>query len=108
MASLTIEYKRSDEYKIFRQHILSDAPDLPEYLVDMVISLHLAKPLMYRDKKVLRHDMLSGIKPSRTYETLEGLVTVVNPDDQALHDPSGEPSGECLPVSPDNADPQAL
>ena len=79
MASLTHEYKRSDEYRMFRQHILSDAPELPEYLVDMVISLHLAKPLMYRDKRVVREGMLRSQSTAHSFETLEGHVTIENP-----------------------------
>ncbi len=78
MASLTLEYKKTDEYRGFRHHIETDVPGLPEYLVDMAISLHLSKPLMYRDKKVQRDGMLRA-KTVATFETLEDHVTVVNP-----------------------------
>lgn len=78
MASLTQEYKRSGEYQAFRHHILNDCPGMPEYLVDMTISLHLAKPLMYRDKKVVRAGQLRP-KAHAGFETLEGHVTVENP-----------------------------
>lgn len=80
MASLTQEYKRSPEYQQFRSHILNDAPTLPEYLVDMVISLHLNKPLMYRDRKVVREGMLKKSPAVPAFETLEGHVTVTSPE----------------------------
>ena len=74
MASLTLEYKRSDEYKTFRQHILNDIGDtFPEYLIDMAVSLHLAKPFMYRDG-------LLKPKVPAAFETLDGHVTVENPE----------------------------
>ena len=78
MATLTLEYKRSEEYRGFKHHILNDSPGLPEYLVDLAISLHLSKPLMYRDKKVMRDGLLRP-KTQAAFETLDGHVTVENP-----------------------------
>ena len=78
MATLTMEYKRTDEYRGFKHHILNDCPTLPEYLVDLAISLHLSKPLMYRDKKAVRDGMLRP-KTQATFETLDDHVTVENP-----------------------------
>ena len=89
MSSLTLEYKKSNEYKIFRQHIMEDCPGLNDYLCDMIISLHIAKPLLYRDKKIIRKDLLdiknkfakgseSQSKAKQDIETLDGLVTVTN------------------------------
>ena len=78
MATLTLEYKKTEEYQGFKHHILNDFPTLPEYLIDLAVSLHLAKPLMYRDKKVVRDGMLRS-KTQGSFETLDGHVTVENP-----------------------------
>ena len=82
MASLTLDYKKSDEYLSFKNHILSESPSLPEYLIDMAISLHLSKPLMYRDKKQVRADLLKSNKKKPSSETndhLDGAVHISGP-----------------------------
>jgi hypothetical protein len=78
MASLTQEYKQTNEYKNFRAAILDMSPGLPEYLVDVAISVHINKPLLYRDKKAIRKDLLNKIKPVSGTEVLDGLVTIQN------------------------------
>ena len=85
MSTLTAEYKKSDEYKSFRQHILEECPGMNEYLVDMIISIHLAKPLLYRDKKIIRKDLLNTEKRPRVLpsETIEGSVHIEQPTIEA-------------------------
>jgi hypothetical protein len=78
MASLTQEYKNAQEYKNFRAAILDMSPGLPEYLVDVAISVHISKPLLYRDKKAIRKDLLNKSKQVSGTEVLEGLVTIEN------------------------------
>lgn len=77
MAAITNEYRQTNDYKYLKAAVLDMSPGLPEYLVDSCISLHIAKPLMYRDKKLLRKDMNKQKKPVSN-EVLEGLVTVEN------------------------------
>ncbi len=83
MSGLTLEYRKSSEYLMFKNHILSESPGLNDYLIDMCISLHLSKPLMYRDKKLIRKEMLNKHKVNKnkepSNETIHGLVSVENP-----------------------------
>ncbi len=78
MASLTQDYKQTNEYKNFRTAILEMSPGLPEYLIDVAISVHISKPLLYRDKKAIRKDLLNKSKQASGTEVLEGLVTIEN------------------------------
>ena len=48
MASITLEYKRTDEYKQLYAMIKEDKPDMPDYLIDMAIALHKADPKLYK------------------------------------------------------------
>jgi len=50
MAGITLEYKRTDEYKQLYATVKELEPNLPEYLVDMCISLHRADPLLYKKR----------------------------------------------------------
>ena len=53
---------------------------MPDYLIDMCISIHLAHPLMYRNKKVVREGLLAT-PPQAKFEELVGLVSVSPPPD---------------------------
>lgn len=45
---LTLEYKKTDEYKALYAMIKEDKPEMPDYLVDMAIVLHKSDPKLYR------------------------------------------------------------
>jgi hypothetical protein len=45
---ITLEYKRTDEYKQLYGMVKEHEPNLPDYLVDMAISLHRADPKLYK------------------------------------------------------------
>ena len=79
MASITLEYKRSAEYQIWRSHILAEAPQLPEYLVDMCIAFHLESPLAYRDKKLHRPQPTPPKVPSLV--DVPGAVRIMDPEE---------------------------
>jgi hypothetical protein len=45
---ITLDFKRTDEYKQLYGMIKEDKPDLPDYLIDMAIALHRADPKLYK------------------------------------------------------------
>lgn len=59
---MTLDFKRSDEYKELYRAIKSEKPDLPDYLVDLAIAFHKMHPTAYRDRKLQRQE---GVVPPR-------------------------------------------
>lgn len=52
---LTLEYKKTEEYKLLYQMVKEINPRMPDYLVDLVIFAHKTDPLIYRNDKKNKH-----------------------------------------------------
>lgn len=51
MSGITIEYKRTDEYKSWYNTIKSENPDMSDLLIDYAIAFHKGNPKAYRQGK---------------------------------------------------------
>lgn len=48
---LTLEYKKTEEYKLLYQMVKEINPKMPDYLVDLVIYAHKTDPYCYRNDR---------------------------------------------------------
>ena len=48
--SITLDYKRGDEYKAWYSRIKQENPTMPDLLVDYAIAFHKANPRAYKDR----------------------------------------------------------
>lgn len=46
---ITYEYRQSEEYKMLYGMIKDEHPDMPQYLIDMAISVHKTNPKLYKE-----------------------------------------------------------
>lgn len=53
-ATMTLDYKRSDEYKNWKAAIKAEHPDLADYFIDMVIYHHKTHPRGYKESSKAR------------------------------------------------------
>ena len=47
-ANISLDYKRSDEYKAWYSHIKAENPAMPDLLVDYAIAFHKTNPRAYK------------------------------------------------------------
>ena len=87
MAGITLEYKRSEEYKQWYTTIKAEQPDMPDLLVDYAIAFHKANPQAYKSK-VKSH--------LREPEKIIPLFTVC--DAVKIYDPQDVPAATLVKV----------
>jgi hypothetical protein len=83
MSGITVEYKRSDEYKEWYSLIKAEHPTLPDLLIDYAIAFHKSNPKAYKEygKKSDNRDILGVRGPKQTHFTVDDAVKVYDPDE---------------------------
>ena len=88
MVAITLDYKKSDEYKEWYSAIKSEQPDMPDLLIDYAIAFHKGNPKAY---KVHR-------QPQETPKPRTGPKQFVVEDAVKVYDPEEAPQAETVKV----------
>lgn len=81
---LTLEYKKTEEYKLLYQMVKEINPRMPDYLVDLVIFAHKTEPFYYRNDR--KNKNLPVPPKPTTYEI--NAVNVLDPEPTTSTEPS--------------------
>ncbi|KAG2441214.1 hypothetical protein HYH02_010058 [Chlamydomonas schloesseri] len=84
---VTLDFKRSEEYKAWHSAIKSEHPQLPDYLIDIAIATYRsADPKWIKElvRQAKKEERAAGKAPSAaatpTSTTVEDAVRVLDPD----------------------------
>lgn len=92
MAGITLEYKKSDEYKEWYSAIKAEHPELPDLLVDYAIAFHKGHPKAYK-----AYSKQHGKEPPKP-RTAAGPKQFVVEDAVKVYDPEEAPPADMVKV----------
>ena len=80
---VTIEYRKSDEYKFLVNCVKNDYPDMPLYLIEMALTVHKNDPQFY--KAAIKSERMSLAKSVQKSLELGCRQAQQKIDDYILH-----------------------
>lgn len=89
MSGITLEYKKSDEYKEWYSAIKAEHPELPDLLIDYAIAFHKGNPKAYK---------VYSKQPKEQPKPRTGPKQFVVDDAVKVYDPEEAPQAEPVKV----------